>query len=97
MDDRTFDALTRRASLLSLSVAVLAAFSTPPASARRKKNDSNKNAKQRCRTQIGQCTAVIAQQCLGTPEECLKALECCDFAGQCDFTGFINCLLLVDE
>lgn len=96
MDDRTFDVLTRRASLLSLSVAVLAAFSTPPASARRTKNDRDKKAKQRCRTQIDQCTSVIALQCQGETVDCLEALECCDFAGQCDFTGFINCLLLVE-
>lgn len=91
MNERSFDALTRRASLFTLGVVGLGVLVNPSAAAAKKKKD-DKKARKRCRAQVAQCTTLVTDGCADNPE-CLKGLDCCDFAGRCDFTGFLNCLL----
>ncbi len=99
MNDRSFAALPRRPSLAILSAAGLVTLTANVTAAKNKRNRKNsKNddkAKKKCKTQIGQCTDLIALRCSAEPEVCTAALECCDFAGRCDFAGFLNCLLVV--
>jgi hypothetical protein len=99
MDDRMFDALTRRASLATLSAAGLAMLMAPfPGKAKKKRNSNDEQkAKQKCKSQVGQCVNILTTLCGADPPTCLQAQEqCCPIAGQCDFTGFLNCLILLE-
>lgn len=100
MNDRCFDALTRRASLVALGGVGLATLAAPYADAakknkRRNRKNNDKKAKQKCQAQIDQCRDLIATRCTLDPNECTEGLECCESLGQCDFDGFFNCALLV--
>jgi hypothetical protein len=99
MNDLHFDSLTRRASLTTLGVVGLAALASPfTATARQKHKHANKKrektnkAKERCETQVAQCTDFIAASCPGDAACVAKFQPCCTFSGQCDFTEFITCL-----
>lgn len=98
MEPRTFDALTRRASLLTLGTAGLAALSLPLTGAARKKNRKNRNKKKGdvnkfCKTQVEQCETFVLPLCedINDPE-CVEVLACCAPLGSCDFDGFVACL-----
>jgi hypothetical protein len=69
MDDRTFDALTRRASLATLSAAGLAMLMAPfPGMAKKKrKNTNDQKAKQKCKSQVGQCVNILTTLCGADP------------------------------
>lgn len=100
MESRTFDALTRRASLLTVGMAGLASLARPLTSAA-KKNRKNKNKKKGdvnklCKTQVGQCETFINTFCQGQPG-CADLLDCCSEVGVCDFTGFIACVEAVQQ
>ena len=97
MDDGSFDALTRRASLLSLGAAVLAAALASPFTAdAKKKGGKNKNKKKKCpdlcTPQVAQCTTAITTLCAGEPT-CLDSALCCPSLASCDFSGFFACLV----
>jgi hypothetical protein len=99
MNDLHVASLSRRTSLTTLAVAGLAAFAGPfTATAKRKhknanaKNAKTNKAKERCKTQVAQCTDFISAACPGDAACVAKFQPCCTFSGQCDFTGFITCL-----
>jgi hypothetical protein len=94
MGNRAFDALTRRASLLSLGVAGVGALAGPPtADAKKsKKSKIKKKARQKCQNQAGQCLAFLSVSC-GNDTSCVaSAQRCCPLVGNCDFAGFVACL-----
>jgi hypothetical protein len=97
MDTRSFDAITRRASLMTLGtagLATLAALAHPLAADAKKKN-RNKNkgdVNKRCKQQVEQCTTALAPECEGN-ENCPAILDCCSFFGTCNTTGFLNCVI----
>jgi hypothetical protein len=95
MNDRTFDAMTRRASLAGLTAAGLASLiASSAAKGKNKRKGNDDKAKKKCKQQLGQCTDLVALRCSTDPNTCTEALECCDFVGRCDFTRFINCLIV---
>ena len=88
MQARTFDRVTRRASLLALGAAglagVFARTATEPAAAKKKQNHA-------CKKQTDQCVAVFTPGCAGDPA-CLATLDlCCPIIGRCDFNGLFDC------
>jgi hypothetical protein len=97
MDDRTFEALTRRAaavvsrrgSLRTLSAAALALGVAGPAAVSAKKG-GKKNDK--CKKQVSRCKEGLADLCdvLFPPKEAFSTSECFDaFAHCCEFLS--NC------
>lgn len=100
MDTRTFDAMTRRASLLTLGAAGLATLGSlwrPLAAGARKRNGKkakkeNKKFDQRCKKQVGPCESVLTANCNGDPG-CLRGVPCCSFFGKCDGVGFVTCVI----
>jgi hypothetical protein len=99
MNDLHLDRLPRRASLTTLGVGGLAALASPfTATAKRKRKNANakkaktNKAKERCETQVAQCTDFIVASCPGDAACVAKFQPCCTFSGLCDFTGFLTCL-----
>jgi hypothetical protein len=93
MNHGSFDALTRRASLATLGGVGMTALVHPVSTAAKSKNKkSDKKARQKCQTQVEQCTTLVKDAC-NDDLHCLTQLDCCEFAGRCDFTGFLNCLI----
>ena len=94
MNDRHFDSLTRRASIVTPGVGGSAAVASPftVAAKQKHKNASNTKAKKRCQSQIAQCTTLVAQACPGDAACVARLQPCCTVVGQCDFSGFITCL-----
>jgi hypothetical protein len=94
MSDRSFDLVSRRMSRAALLAAAITTWGTPfTATARKRKNGKGKDkqAKRKCKTQVRQCTALVAAECGTEDEICQDLLECCQVLGQCDFAGFMNC------
>jgi hypothetical protein len=100
MDDVAFDAVTRRASLVSLGLAGLAAFLADAITgeAKNKNKKITKKAKQKCQSQVGQCTAsytVFCDNITDNPvdlQECVDSYRpCCEFLADCDAGAFLNC------
>jgi hypothetical protein len=97
---KTVDALTRRASLLTLGaglavVAPLLADAKQNTNKKRKKK-LNKKAKQKCQQQVEQCEETTVAACEGDPqciEDAAEILLCCEFLAACDFAGLIACVL----
>ena len=92
MNDVTFDALSRRASLLGVG-AGLAALAMPFSADA--KNKGKKKAKQKCRSQVEPCSTLVGESNCG-PEndpDCLAQISaCCQLLANCDFTGLIACI-----
>lgn len=98
MNDVSFDTLTRHASRLSLGAAGLTGLATQPtpvtadAKKRNANKKANKNAKQKCQSQVAQCVSSMASVCNGEAA-CLAKVElCCAFFGSCDLSGWLVCL-----
>jgi hypothetical protein len=89
MNARTFDALTRRASFVTLGGAGM----VPPAKSvsADAKQSTGKKAKKKCKKQVGQCNAIFATACAGDLECLAQAQVCCAFLGACNVTSFIAC------
>lgn len=105
MNDRIFDtvtrdaatAVTRRASLLSIGGAALAAAMAVPAIAEAGKS-GKKNADKRCKKQKSQCLAAFAEFCasLEEPQICEAFLSpCCEPLTRCNAGEAITCILLI--
>lgn len=94
MDEASFDALTRRASLVTLGTAGLAAAlgGSFTADAKKKRGKNKKKSPDRCASQVAQCTTSITAFCSGEPT-CLDSVACCPILENCDFTGFFTCLV----
>jgi hypothetical protein len=89
-----FDALTRRASLLMLGAAGLAAFTAPltgNAKNKRKRRQNKGDAKDLCKKQVDACAAFIADAC-EREEGCEEEIACCAILANCSFTGFLFCV-----
>jgi len=85
-------AVSRRASLVTLSAAGLAAGFAGSRTAGAKKS-SSKKAKKKCKKQVGQCTTYVTAACAGQEPSCLDLLACCTPLGSCNVTGFFTCLV----
>src|SRR5215212_354173 len=93
MDAGAFDALTRRASLVALSTAGVAALGGAFIAEAKKRGGKNKTSgRDRCASQLAQCTTSITAFCAGEPT-CLDAVPCCPILENCDFSGFFACLV----
>ncbi|HYI14927.1 MAG TPA: hypothetical protein VEX37_06030 [Thermomicrobiales bacterium] len=104
---RAGEAVSRRASLLTLSTAGLAALVQPiEAAAKKSKNDKKtKKATQACKNELAecttqatqcsaqadQCTTFVSAVCTGDPG-CAAIAACCAFLGSCDVGAFFVCL-----
>lgn len=75
--------LSRRASLLSLGLAGVAALTPRPLAAKKKANF-------RCKKQVGPCRSSITAVCEGP--NCPVAIGCCDSLANCNFTAFAACV-----
>jgi hypothetical protein len=100
MDDVAFDAVSRRASLVSLGMAGLAAtvFGARTTEARNKNKSIAKKAKQKCQGQVGQCIASYTGFCdllTNDPvdlQECVDFyFSCCQLLADCDAGAFLIC------
>jgi hypothetical protein len=92
MDSVVFDALTRRASLISAGAAGFAALAHPIAAdgkkkKRKKKGDVNKL----CKQEVNDCVTVLTAAC--EDAMCVAAVQlCCPELATCDFTGLVACI-----
>jgi len=103
MHTNVFGALTRRAALATAGAAGAAAISTLASSSVAARNSNRKmkkridtRAKKKCHTQGEQCTARLEVECANDPG-CLALIVCCEFAGRCDYTGFITCTRALND
>jgi hypothetical protein len=86
MNRNTFDALTRRASLVALGAAGIAALGQTDRMSAKKKRDVN----QLCKRQVGQCLAFFIPQC--EDAACHARINlCCPQFGTCSLSGFYDC------
>jgi hypothetical protein len=84
MDPVSFDAFTRRASLVAAGVAGLTAFANPiAADGKKKKRKKNGDVNKLCKPQVAQCEAAF---------DLPNAQACCAILGTCDIAGFFDCL-----
>jgi hypothetical protein len=87
--DRSFDTLTRRATIMALGAAGLGGLAASVAAAKkkRKRGDVNKL----CKTQIEPCALTLTGQC-GEDPACIEAMTaCCAILGTCNFTEMFAC------
>jgi hypothetical protein len=98
MNNGTFEALTRRASLMSLGTAGLIALTNPFVAGAKKKQGKNKgkngDVNKLCKGQVGECTTALTALCAGDPD-CQDLIACCSNLGRCNFTSFLDCQLQV--
>jgi len=88
---------SRRASLVTLGTAGLAALTHPfttEAKKRKKKRKTStgKQAEKKCKTQTGQCISAITPLCKGDAACLARIQNCCLIAGNCDPVGWLQCL-----
>jgi hypothetical protein len=89
MDAICFDVLTRRASVVSVGSAGLAALSIPIATAGKKSKHKKKgDVNKLCEPQVEQCLAFFGPDDCDSDSRC----ACCSFLGTCDITAFYDCL-----
>jgi hypothetical protein len=113
MPQRSLDAFTRRASLVSLGAAALAAAATPfrtEAKKNQRKSKSANRREQECQLDLAVCTtqgancATQVTECTafltticGSEPECQPAIACCSFLASCDVASFVTCLADAQE
>jgi hypothetical protein len=96
MNPLALNALSRRASLLTLgSAGLAAAFARPVTTSAKKKHGKSKGKKgdatKLCKQQVGQCLELFTPNC--TNPTCLAQLErCCPVLGDCEFAGYFDCI-----
>jgi hypothetical protein len=91
---RAVGRVSRRASLMTLGMAGLAALASPLSTvAKKRKKSAGKKARQKCQKQRGQCTTFLLPICAGGSADCVVRVQrCCALAGNCDPVGFFTCL-----
>lgn len=90
--DHTVGSRVRRASIVALGAAALAAVVTRPSPARAGK--AGKKAKKKCKRQIGQCQSSIADLCADEPAECEEVLApCCTSFKGCQAGAAYQCIV----
>ena len=96
MNNGSFDALTRRASIVTLGAAGLAATlgGSFTADAKKKggKNKKKKTCTNPCPAQVASCTTALTNICAGDPG-CQDSIACCSSLGTCDVSGFLACVI----
>jgi hypothetical protein len=92
MDRESFDALTRRASLTTLSAAGLAVLARPGAASANKKGNKFK----KCKEQVDVCNVRVLAECTGTQQQCAAQAACCDDLKRCKFDDFLTCLIAAE-
>jgi hypothetical protein len=96
----TATALSRRASMLAIGGAALAASAAPMPT---RAGKASKKAKKRCKRQVGQCESMIAPACaaadlLVSEEECVDTLlPCCQPFKDCQADAVFDCLIAASE
>jgi hypothetical protein len=109
MNERTFEALTRRASLLAVAAAPTALASRLATAKKRRSDKKLKQARKACQQDLDACLAQEAT-CAAQVEDCETTLQlicaadpdclanrfCCPLLESCDFPGFLNCLREID-
>ncbi len=98
MDNNTFDALTRRASLMTLGVAGLAGIAGPLGAEAKKKGKGN----DKCKKQVDKCRSGVAQLCEVVFAEdaalCVPIFEsCCEFLKSCNAAQAFACAVEAAE
>lgn len=101
MDTNTFDALTRRASLMTLGVAGLAGIAGPLEAKAKNKKGKGDNLK-KCKKQVAKCRSGIAQLCevvfAEDAELCVPIFEpCCEFLKNCNAAQAFACAVEAAE
>jgi hypothetical protein len=91
MDDGSFDALTRRASLKALGTTAVVAALAAPRSAQAKPKPGKK-AKKRCQKQVGACRVALVDVCDGSDYCEQVLLPCCPKLKTCNAPAFIQCV-----
>lgn len=93
---RAANSTSRRASLLALGGAGLAATAARPSvtSAAKAGKKCKKKAKKKCKRDIAACRATLEEHCanIGNPAGCLLAQACCD---SCSANGYVTCTLAI--
>jgi hypothetical protein len=99
MEAVAFDALTRRASLVSAGTAGLAALAIPIAAKgkKRKKRKTKGDVFKLCKAQEADCAFVVESECQGDTQCLIQGLQCCEFLATCDIAGFLACLVAIGE
>jgi hypothetical protein len=101
MNDRSFDAWSRRASLLTLGAAGLAGITAPGAAGAKKKG--KKNGAKKCKKQVSACRDGLADMCevvFGVDDvpACLDLFgPCCDFLKGCNTAQAFACAVEAAE
>jgi hypothetical protein len=93
MNDRAFDAISRRASLLTLTSAALSPLSAGPVAAAKKPTSDDT----RCKRQKEQCRSTVKEHCASfpDPEACDDTLvPCCKDFKTCKADKAYVCILL---
>jgi len=94
MDRGSFDALTRRASILTLGgagLAGLATLITTESTDAKKKRGKKVDVNKRCKRQVAEWAAFAPSLCSEGPD-CEALIACGAQLATCDFTGFLNCV-----
>lgn len=100
---RAADGVSRRASLMTLGGAVLAAVAANPTIAEAKKNKKTKKkakmkAKQQCQQQVAECQTSIQTFCQqqfnnGSASGCESLLQpCCQLMANCNIGAGVTCI-----
>ena len=94
-----FDILTRRASLVSVGTAGVAALAAPIATAGKKKKRKKIKGDvfKHCKQQEVECAFVVESECQGDTDCLLQGLQCCERLATCDIVGFVDCLVAIGE
>jgi hypothetical protein len=101
MNDVSIDALSRRASLMTLGAVGLAANLASPAITTAKKG--GKKGKDKCKKQVGACREGVADLCevvfgIDNVAECVALFgPCCDFLKGCNTAQAFACAVEVAQ
>ena len=94
---RAAEAMSRRASLLTLGGAVLARVMAAPrtAQAGKESKKAKKRVKRTCKRQVGACRAFFTELCATDPEcdeeEMERVFPCCELLENCEAGDSVAC------
>jgi hypothetical protein len=83
-------AISRRATVMTVGGAGLAAALGVPFTAARKSGKKRKK-KNACQRQVGQCRGFFTNVC-GSETGCPEAFACCELLANCNSGGFVACI-----
>jgi hypothetical protein len=97
MTQRAAAAVSRRASLLSLGGAAVAATLAAPSVGEAKKKSGNKckkKEKNRCNNDTDACEATLTTACMGDTDCITLLTPCCE---TCSANGFLTCFIAAES